>query len=75
MSLKINPALFNTKLFLYGFVIAALYGIVKGCSNEAPETILQTESTVSEIINLAIISTIIAWSMTPLKEEIVLVKF
>ena len=48
MSLKINPALFNTKLFLYGFVIAVLYGIVKGCSNEAPETILQTESTVSE---------------------------
>ena len=48
MSLKINPALFNTKLFLYGFVIAVLYGIVKGCSNEAPETILQTESMVSE---------------------------
>lgn len=48
MSLKINPALFNTKLLLYGFVIAVLYGIVKGCSNEAPETILQTESTVSE---------------------------
>ena len=48
MSLKINPALFNTKLFLYGFVIAVLYGIVKGCSNEAPETILQTEPMVSE---------------------------
>lgn len=48
MSLKINPALFNTRLFLYIFVIAVLYSIVKGCSNEAPETILQTESTVSE---------------------------
>ncbi len=48
MSLKINPALFNIKLFLYGFLIAVLYGIVKGCSNEAPETILQTESNVSE---------------------------
>ena len=48
MSLKINPSLFNIKFFLYVFVIAVLYGIVKGCSNEAPETILQTESTVSE---------------------------
>ncbi|MEC8830392.1 MAG: hypothetical protein VXY88_04900, partial [Bacteroidota bacterium] len=48
MSLKINPALFNIKFFLYVFVIAVLYGIVKGCSNEASETILQTESTVSE---------------------------
>ena len=48
MSLKINPALFNTKLFLYGFVIAVLFGIVKGCSNKASEKILQTESAVSE---------------------------
>ena len=48
MSLKINPALFNTRLFLYIFVIAVLYSIVKGCSNEAPETILQTEYRVSE---------------------------
>ncbi len=48
MSLKINPALFNIKFFLYAFLIAISYYLVKGCSNETSKTVLSTEHTVLE---------------------------
>ena len=46
MKLKINPALFNLKFFLYSFAIVIFFYIIKNCSSKT----LETDSTLQSVL-------------------------